>query len=363
MPLLHRGWQVVKLLVQPDDGIKALIDAISDAKKSIEIMIFRFDHKEVERALMDAMKRGVAVQALIAFTNRGGERRLRDLEMRLLGAGAVVARTNNDLARYHGKYMIIDGRDLYILAFNFTKSDVDRSRSFGLVTNDAKLVQDASKLFAADCARQPCELKSDCLVVSPINSRDRLADFLRSAKKELLIYDLEVSDVEMVHILKERAQVGVKTRIIGFAEVRGPEISVRFSHPLRLHARVIVRDGEAVFIGSQSLRRLELDLRREVGVIVNDSKIASRIAKTFDTDWESAKEVEVPAEKVAKKIAKAIAGEIPPISAVLDQVVAKNGKKIDLDREHLEEAVRDAVKTAVHDAVQEVVADDTTVSR
>ena len=34
---------------------------------------------------------------------------------------------------------------------------------------------------------------------------------------------------------------------------------------LRLHVRAIVRDRKAAFVGSQSLRKLELDKRREVG--------------------------------------------------------------------------------------------------
>ena len=39
---------------------------------------------------------------------------------------------------------------------------------------------------------------------------------------------------------------------------------------MRLHTRSIVRDGRYAFIGSQSLRQLELDARREVGIIFRD---------------------------------------------------------------------------------------------
>jgi hypothetical protein len=55
--------------------------------------IFRFDQREVEKAMAHAVTRGVAVHALIAHTNRAGERNLRRLEMRLLAAGVTVART------------------------------------------------------------------------------------------------------------------------------------------------------------------------------------------------------------------------------------------------------------------------------
>ena len=126
----------MKLLVQPDDGATPLVKAIEGARKSIDILIFRFDRKDIERALLNAVGRGVRVRALIAYTNRGGEKNLRALEMRLLGAGIIVARTADVLLRYHGKMIVMDSRDLFLLAFNFTYADMDRSRSFGVVTKE-----------------------------------------------------------------------------------------------------------------------------------------------------------------------------------------------------------------------------------
>ena len=135
--------------------------------------------------------------------------------MRLLDAGAIVARTNNDLERYHGKYIIVDRKKLYLLAFNFTRADLHRTRSFGLATSDAAIVQEAVKLFTADCTRQPYISGNPALVVSPVNARHRLRAFIGEAKKELLIYDPEISDSEMWNVLRSRAEAGVAIRIIG----------------------------------------------------------------------------------------------------------------------------------------------------
>jgi phosphatidylserine/phosphatidylglycerophosphate/cardiolipin synthase-like enzyme len=38
-------------------------------------------------------------------------------------------------------------------------------------------------------------------------------------------------------------------------------------------------------VGSQSLRRLELDGRREVGLIVEDPAVVEQIARVFAWDW------------------------------------------------------------------------------
>ena len=64
----------MKLIVQPDDGVKPLIEAIVRAKKSVTIVIFRSDLPEMEKALSLAMKRGVEVHALIAHTSRQGDK-------------------------------------------------------------------------------------------------------------------------------------------------------------------------------------------------------------------------------------------------------------------------------------------------
>lgn len=51
----------------------------------------------------------MTVRALIAHLNGGGDAVLRALESRLLGIGVTVSRSDEDLLRYHGKMMIVDG--------------------------------------------------------------------------------------------------------------------------------------------------------------------------------------------------------------------------------------------------------------
>ena len=172
--------------------------------------------------------RGLCVHALIAYTNRGGEKNLRKLEMRLLADGVTVARTANDLARYHDKFMIVDRRELYVLAFNFTYLDIEHSRSFGVIVKNRRLVQEAVKLFEADYhAPALRERHGQTFVVSPVNARQQLSAFLAGARKELLIYDPEISDPAMMRLLEERAAAGVDVKIIGKLKRPGPRLAVR----------------------------------------------------------------------------------------------------------------------------------------
>ena len=296
----------MKLIVQPDAGIAPIVTAIKQARKTIDILIFRLDRHEIARALEDAVARGVNVRALTAHQNRGGTKSLRKLEMRLLEGGVTVSRTADDLVRYHGKMMIVDGRFLHLYGFNFTALDINKSRSFGVVTTNPTLVAEAIKLFAADFDRQPYTPGCERLIVSPDNARDRLARFLRGARRQLLIYDVKVSDDAMLKILSERVRDGVDVKIIGKVESKWGIKAEKYPGK-RLHVRAIVRDGKQAFVGSQSLRRLELEKRREVGVIVNDLRIVRQLQKTFEDDWAQTDSGRKESKKAEKKDEKQLA--------------------------------------------------------
>jgi phosphatidylserine/phosphatidylglycerophosphate/cardiolipin synthase-like enzyme len=274
----------VDLIVQPADGSKALVAAVERAKKALDLIIFRFDLKPLEKAIEVAVARGVTVRALIAHTNSGGEKGLRQLELRMLKAGVTVSRTGGDLVRYHGKMMIVDREELWVNGFNFTARDL-ASRSFGVTTRDPKIVREALRLFEADAQREDFEPGHEGFVVSPENAREELATFIKRTKKSLAIWDPKITDTQMLRLLHQRAKAGVDIRILGKVGKRGGDLRVQKMPDLRLHVRAMVRDGDTAFVGSQSLRALELDARREVGLITRDPKVVKGILDVFDADW------------------------------------------------------------------------------
>ena len=282
----------MRVITQPDDGVAPLIKAITRARTSVDIVVFRFDIDAIEEALTAAVKRGVAVRALIAHTNRGGESKLRKLESRLLKAGVTLSRTADDMVRYHGKLLVVDKRQAFVLGFNYTRQDIEKSRSLGLVTRNPKIVRDLMKVIEADHNRTDLEITSTRVVVSPENARQRLMDFVRRARRELLIYDMNISDDEMIALLKKQAESGIRIKVLGNVEKKWlDELAwkVRPFKTMKLHVRCMVRDRTAAFVGSQSLRKLELDNRREVGLITKDPRAISRIAVVFTADWKNNK--------------------------------------------------------------------------
>ena len=367
----------MKLIIEPADGVAPLIAAIKRARSSVEIAVFRLDRKDVEMALTAAAARGVRVTALIAFANRGGEKLLRQLESRFLAAGITVARTSDDLVRYHGKYILIDRRILCVLSFNFTHLDIDHSRGFGVITSQPGCLQEAGSLFKADCTRTTYAPKVETFVVSPVNSRRLLGTFLKRARKQLLIYDPMISDREMLGVLQERAKAGVEVRVIGRVSRRAP-FDVRRLSGMRLHTRTIIRDRRQAFVGSQSLRTLELDSRREIGLIIRDPKAVKQLIDTFESDWTAAvaksvppppHPVEAPAAEPAgaspKEAAMAVAAfteDLQPLAATVREAVrhavAQAGEDVLHDKDvkdTMKKVAKQAIKEAVKDAVQDVV--------
>jgi phosphatidylserine/phosphatidylglycerophosphate/cardiolipin synthase-like enzyme len=208
--------------------------------------------------------------------------------------------------------MIVDDKILHVYGFNFTGLDIAKSRSFGIISKNKKLISEANKLFTADFDRLSYAPGYERFVVSPDNARDRLARFIAGARKQLLIYDPQATDDAMLRLLVERVKAGVDVRIIGRLEAKWTENIKNERYPgRRLHIRAIVRDGKRAFMGSQSLRRLELEKRREVGVIVTDELVVRQMQDVFEKDWaqtpsgKKKKRKEEKAERKEEKLAKA----------------------------------------------------------
>jgi hypothetical protein len=142
---------------------------------------------------------------------------------------------------------------------------------------------------------------------------------------------------------------------------------------MRLHTRTIIRDGKYAFVGSQSLRALELDARREVGIIFRDARVIARLEATFRADWamaefpgrdkempasEPLKEEKPPAAKVAKRVARTVVRDLGPVTPVVEMTVkelAGGEAQVELNAAEIEATVKDAVKVAVREAVRAVV--------
>ena len=140
--------------------------------------------------------------------------------------------------------MIVDEKELLLLAFNFTHLDISMSRSFAISTSNKPLAAEAARLFDCDSKRIPYTAENKNFIVSPANAREQLIAFIRGAKKQLLMYEMKISDSEFVKLLNEKISEGVDVRVIGTTSHKGGALPAR-KLPMRLHARAILRDFDA----------------------------------------------------------------------------------------------------------------------
>ncbi len=169
---------------------------------------------------------------------------------------------------------------------------------------------------------------------------------------------MKISDNEFIALLQDKTQQGVEVRVIGRAAQKTSKLPMR-TLPFRLHARAILRDGKSAFLGSQSLRKLELEARREIGVIFHDKAAVKRMIQVFDKDWESSKALsndtlesamEIPVRRVAKIVARNIHMK-PMVEEVLERVLDRTSGDVPFEPDEVVQTVRDAFREEIHDAV------------
>ncbi|HSQ19654.1 MAG TPA: phospholipase D-like domain-containing protein [Blastocatellia bacterium] len=298
--------QNLSLIVQPGDSFFPIVDAIDSATTSIKMTIFRMNDPIVLEAMTYAVSRGVRVQALVAPASKGWTKRNKRLseELSKVGIEVTVPRARKEkIKRYHYKIMTIDNKVSLILTFNPTQKNLHYARDLGLLIRDQEIATELSRLFDADWSGESFKPRDLPLLISPYNSRQKMIELLSSAERTIRILDAKVQDQQAIGLLLRKASIGCSIKIIGedtsYDEVV-PNYHVRKLARYKLHAKCIVVDGSRFFIGSQNIRPVSLDRRREVGLIVEDDAMARKIERVFDEDWDNATDMRTVTEGAAR---------------------------------------------------------------
>ncbi|MBI3651538.1 MAG: hypothetical protein HY231_11025 [Acidobacteria bacterium] len=291
----YRHSHNLSLIVQPGDSFFPIVDAIDSAQHSLKMTVFRMDDPIVKDALKNAVVRGVRVQTLVAVDSKGWIKRNKKLseELTRLGVEVKAQRAKEKIKRYHYKMMTVDEVRALILTFNPTQRNLHYARDFGVLIHDQEIVTELNRLFDADWEGVKFQPQASPLVISPYNTREKIMELLRSARHTIRILDAKVEDQQAIGVLLKKAAEGCDIKIITRAtDFEGVSANLHFRKLARykLHAKCIVVDGRCFFVGSQNLREVAMDQRREVGIIIEDFALAQRIERVFDEDWTTATE-------------------------------------------------------------------------
>jgi cardiolipin synthase len=134
------------------------------------------------------------------------------------------------------------------------------------------------------------------LVVSPDNSRAELGEIIGEATSSLDLYAEVVRDPAMMTALTEAEQRGVAVRLLLTDEndeanlevaarlARGG-VEIRLVDRLYIHAKLVLADGDRVFVGSQNFTATSLDANRELGLVIAEPVVVDRAEAIFARDW------------------------------------------------------------------------------
>lgn len=302
----------MKLIIQPDDGVAPVIEFIRSAKTSLELKQFTFTHPEIFDAIIAAHANGVAVRVMLNAKRSGGDRANDDTFAALEKAGVAVQWSNPDFYVTHEKSMVADGTRAMVATYNLCEKYFTRTRDYGLVFENAAQAAQITECFNADWNRVAWSPSADTgLVWSNSGSRLAIARFIDSAKESLLVQHPKFVDAAVLDRIVDAASRGVKVRVLcggrhGISEcdildtfaslrvIRRAGAKIHKQKKLRVHAKLLVVDSKRALLGSMNLDRSAFDLRRELGITIQEHDVVSKLMETFHYDWEESHHYDAP---------------------------------------------------------------------
>ncbi|WP_396624357.1 phospholipase D-like domain-containing protein [Luteitalea sp.] len=253
---------------------EALLRAIDEARRHLVLSLFRCDDQGVLDALAAAVRRGVAVEALLTRRARRGRKSLGRLHAALTGMGATVAWFADPVVKYHAKYLVADETTALVMTLNPTRKCFGRTWDAVITTGDTRVARSLLRLFDADASGRPPVFGPDFsprLLVGPERSRDEVHRLILDARRSIGILDHKLADPGVVTLLRERRNAGVAVTVVG----------KDLPSPLAAHGKLMVVDETRALVGSLALSTLSLDFRREVSLMVDDPALVQPLAAAW----------------------------------------------------------------------------------
>ncbi len=283
-------------MIEPDAGRAPLIQAISHATSSIDLVMYGLTDEAFIHALTDAKNQGKKVTLLLQpvpyKSEHENDRAIRDFVREKI----QLCWPDKSIRLTHQKTFILDDKTAIVMTFNLTHASFRNERNVALVLTDPAEVHEIRAVFDADCAHQHVTVTQPDLLWSPDNSREKLLSLIRSARMDLKIYAESITDHQIIGALASAARRGVSVTILlpeasekwhdrKLLFLTKSGVLIRHPRDLYIHAKVMLIDREKAVIGSINLTKASLDDNRELSVITRDSAVLTQLNELFENDW------------------------------------------------------------------------------
>ena len=214
----------------------------------------------------------------------------------------------------HEKSMVIDGTVAVVHSANWEPRNLTETRDYAVVTTHRHEVSEVLECFDADWHRKTFNPgESTHLIWCNLNGRNRIAHFIDLANKSLLLENERYQDEVIIERLVRAAHRGVKLHILarpahtlkkgklvegveGLRILQDVGAKVHKLKGLKLHAKMMLADGERAVIGSINLAPGSFDSRRELAIEVDDGPLVKRLHGVAHQDWERSRPLDLSDE-------------------------------------------------------------------
>lgn len=214
---------------------------------------------------------------------------------KLRNAGIQVFYADNYRYTFtHAKFWIID-QTYSISTGNWTASFFNKNREYIYTGTDIPTLRFLEEIFAVDAEHmsfRDMSMIPSHIVISPLDARVKIESLISRTEHSLLLYVQTLSDphiLDMIdRLIQDGKQVEVCTANNESNQARQKDFlswDWKMIKKPYLHAKVIIRDGVEVFIGSHNLTTNAIQNNREMGLIIhNRSDIREQIEDDFIRD-------------------------------------------------------------------------------
>ncbi|AXC16037.1 Cardiolipin synthetase (plasmid) [Acidisarcina polymorpha] len=319
------------LIVLPDDSAAPILNAIQQAKTSLHIKMFVFSDAALVHSVLTAHQRKVKVRVMLNPARRSGQEDNLGTRGLLERAGIEVLDSNPAYDITHEKSVVIDGRAALIQSLNWESKNFEKVRDYAVMTTHKNEVAEIVACFEADWHRAPFAPGSGDLLWCKGNARERIAHIIDAARHSLIVQNERYQDPVIIERLVRARRRGVKVHMFARAPhmlkqeklVEGLEglrimddvgIKIHTVKHLKLHAKMLLADGERAIIGSINLTPGSFDSRRELAIEVTDKHVVNRLHQVAAHDWEHSR----PLDLSDQAILEDLKGRLDPCGLALD---------------------------------------------
>lgn len=299
------------VIVLPDDSARPIIDAIDGAKESLRIKMFVFSDPTLLQKVIDAHKHGVKVRIMLNPTRRSGEKENDETRKLLTEAGVDVLDSNPAFDVTHEKSVVVDGHTAYVKSLNWQTKNLTETRDYAVVTTEKHEVEEIIECFEADWSRREFSPGDHSRLIWCVgNGRQRLGQLIDDARHSLWLQNERYQDPVMIEHIVRAKERGVRVHVMarpphklkkdkliegvsGLRILKDVGIKIQKLKHVKLHAKVLLADGERAIIGSINLSPGSFDSRRELAIEVRDGHVVKRIHEVLKRDWENSRPLDL----------------------------------------------------------------------